>query len=433
MTGARRSLRERISLSVIAVFLVSMPIAAGATLVLGVVNSRAAAARESLKLDGFVSSALAQALWEIDGPRVGSISRTIVEDWNISSLRVSDDRTELFSFGADSPLPREKERTLRLERNGVFIGSVSYSIDSRPYMRMAVESAAGLTAALLLLLAFVLAALRKSVLHELRGPLDEIALLVSSLGSAAADRSPESGLRFVEFDGLRELLVRMRETIDRQIGELEASLRERDLLMREINHRVKNNLQLLAAIIDQQAETGSQDKRVLEKLLGRIESIASVYEQLWNAKRLNGVKMDDYLSDIAEAIGSSPRRSGILVDLALEPLYFSLDYAMSCGLIAHELLDNAAEYAYGGASGPVELSLGREGGRVALVVSDRGKGCPSDFRAPPPDGLGFRFVAALADQMEAEVVQEGVSGCRFSVSFDAAAAEAESGRELYSS
>jgi len=201
-------------------------------------------------------------------------------------------------------------------------------------------------------------------------------------------------------------------------AELRSALDERDALLREINHRVKNNLQLLAAIIDQEMSKNEEDNEFLSKLMGRIESIAFLYDQLWFARRLDGIEMNSYLRDIARYIVSRPQFDMIRLEFDLEPIVLPLSTAMPCGIMAYELIHNAACWAYGADGGTVFISMKKVGGEYFLSVRDEGVGCSAEYPGPSDGGLGFRFLSALSDQVSATVDRPPTQrGCEFVIRF----------------
>lgn len=223
--------------------------------------------------------------------------------------------------------------------------------------------------------------------------------------------------------GMRELEQRRREgtallerAVAERTAELEAALEEREGLLRELSHRVENNLQVLLSIIRQQAALGD-GPGALDKLYGRVETMALVYEQLSSSRRTDGIAMEDYLREIVLSVLSSRPEQRLAPDLDLSPLVLSLDRAMPCGLIVNELVMNSALHAYGPEGGPIGLSLRVEGGECVLEVWDGGRGCKDSPEEDRAGGLGRRVVEALTVQLQARLLREPGAGCRYSLRF----------------
>lgn len=222
---------------------------------------------------------------------------------------------------------------------------------------------------------------------------------------------------------MRELEQRRREgtallerAVAERTAELKAALEEREGLLRELSHRVENNLQVLMSIIRQQAALGD-GPGALDKLYGRVETMALVYEQLSSSRRIDGIAMEDYLREIVLSVVSARPELRLVPELGLEPLVLSLDRAMPCGLIVNELVMNTALHAYGPEGGPIGLSLRVEGGDCVLEAWDRGSGCPDILEEGRAGGLGRRVVEALAAQLSASLLRDPGEGCRYTLRF----------------
>ncbi|HYG90998.1 MAG TPA: PAS domain S-box protein [Azospirillum sp.] len=197
----------------------------------------------------------------------------------------------------------------------------------------------------------------------------------------------------------------------------EELLRQKDLLMREINHRIKNSLQMVALLVHMQAaDIGNEEARVrFQETATRIATVALVHERLYQASGLEEVESGPYLrdlcADISAALGLDDGRLIVeVVDVVLPA-----DTAISLGLIVNELVTNAAKYAYPtGVPGPIYVSLGRtDDSRLRLMVSDEGVGLPPGFDPETSTGLGMRVLVALTQKVEGEllVADQGTGAC----------------------
>lgn len=183
--------------------------------------------------------------------------------------------------------------------------------------------------------------------------------------------------------------------------ELQASIAAQDALMREMQHRVKNSLQLVASLIDIHAGTVEDATKVsLSELKVRIESISSIHARLYRRKDMSLVDLDEYLRDLADDIVASffRRGAGLRLETDLERVSVTPKLAVPLGLIASELIMNSLKYAFpGGAQGTIALTLRRGRDGCELAVGDDGVGIPPE-RAEA-GGFGTVLVKSLAEQV----------------------------------
>ena len=201
-----------------------------------------------------------------------------------------------------------------------------------------------------------------------------------------------------------------------------AALREREVLLEEIHHRVKNNLQVITSLLGLQARSikdpGTRKK--FEESRYRIQAIAILHEILYESASLAEIDFADYIRRLTEHVvrsyGASER---IRMRIQLDPLYCHRDVASPCGLIVNELLSNAFKYAFPGAkSGEVRVELRRgPERRIQLLVADNGTGLPPDVNWETSPTLGLRLVRSLTRQIEANVEVDSHNGTAFSMSF----------------
>jgi len=227
-------------------------------------------------------------------------------------------------------------------------------------------------------------------------------------------------------------LLRKRTELDRKRKEqelrdseerLRGSLSEKEVLLKEIHHRVKNNMQVISSLVSLQAETVGESamRDSLRDVTDRVRSMALVHEKLYQSEDLARIEFAGYMESLLDylwqAHGTSA--SGIRLDLDLEPVYLSVNEAVPCGLILNELVSNALKHAFplgGGGEVAVSLHSGREG-RVTLQVRDNGAGLPAGYDWRQAGSLGMRLVQMLAGQLHAAVEVESNRGTSISLSF----------------
>ena len=235
----------------------------------------------------------------------------------------------------------------------------------------------------------------------------------------------EASLSQIQLEGRTILTLIMQDVTGRTLAEerLRAALREKEVLLEEIHHRVKNNLQVITSLLGLQARSikDSATRKKFEESRYRIQAMAILHEILYESDSLAEIDFADYIRRLAEHLVRSYGAGGrIRLQVRLDPLYCHRDVALPCGLIVNELLSNTFKYAFpGGKSGEVSIQLRREtNGTVHLLVGDNGIGLPRDLDWETSVTLGLRLVRTLARQIEANVETDGGGhGTVFSITF----------------
>jgi PAS domain S-box-containing protein len=204
---------------------------------------------------------------------------------------------------------------------------------------------------------------------------------------------------------------------------LKVSLGEKEVLLKEIHHRVKNNMQVISSLVSLQAE-GSEDEAVrglLRDVTDRVRSMALVHEKLYQSADLARVDFAEYARSLLNYLwrAHDASGSGIRLALDLEPVSLAVDVAVPCGLILNELAGNALKHAFQGRSeGQVIVSLRRsEAGQVRLGVRDNGAGLPPGMEWRQTRSLGLRLVQMLTGQLGCEVQVQAGEGTAFEIVF----------------
>jgi PAS domain S-box-containing protein len=205
---------------------------------------------------------------------------------------------------------------------------------------------------------------------------------------------------------------------------VKASLREKEVLLKEIHHRVKNNLQIISSLLSLQADrlTDPDAVRLLQDSQDRIRSMALVHERLYAAGNLSRIDMCVYVQTLVEQLLISYRNSpGVQADVHAQPVWLDIDAAIPCGLILNELVSNALKHAFpDGRPGRIVVSLEPLGLGARLSVRDNGVGLPANVRPERADSLGLRLVQALSEQLHASLQIEPGPGACFVIEFTAA-------------
>jgi two-component sensor histidine kinase len=215
----------------------------------------------------------------------------------------------------------------------------------------------------------------------------------------------------------------MAETRDSNEQELRRSLREKETLLQEVHHRVKNNLQIVSSLLKLQADslTDRTAAGLLKESQQRVLSMALIHERLYAGKQLAAVEFDSYARTLVqELVYSYAGRAGnVSGRIQPPPILLSIGQAIPCGLILNELITNALKYAYpDGGSGEVIVELNESPeGRIRLAVSDNGKGLPAGFNLQKNKSLGLRIVDVLAKQLGGTLTVEQGARTMFVLDF----------------
>jgi two-component sensor histidine kinase len=205
----------------------------------------------------------------------------------------------------------------------------------------------------------------------------------------------------------------------RQRVQIESSLREKSVLLREIHHRVKNNLQIISSLLNLQASRQSSDVRMLfVETNARVRSIALVHEQLHRSDDFSAIDIYSYLKALTSGLLQTygTLRTDVRVDGAASAL--TIDTAIPCGLIVNELVSNALKYAFPNErSGKIAVSLNEESDCMTLQVCDDGIGIPDTVDIARAPTMGLQLVRSLAQQLGGTIDLERDHGTRVRIRF----------------
>jgi PAS domain S-box-containing protein len=203
---------------------------------------------------------------------------------------------------------------------------------------------------------------------------------------------------------------------------IRASLREKEVLLKEIHHRVKNNLQVISSLLNMQSKHVHEDVEAFRESMNRIKSMALIHDKLYRSEDLSRIHFADYISDLShELMSTYATERGVELELHIDPLSFDVDTAIPLGLIISELVSNCLKHAFHGRlGGRITIHLESLGDQVLLSISDNGIGFPEgiDFRNTP--SLGMQLVVTLVEQLEGSVLLNKEGGTEFRIVFGAA-------------
>ncbi len=223
---------------------------------------------------------------------------------------------------------------------------------------------------------------------------------------------------------LAEANVALEAKVRERTAGLERMVQEKDVLLREIHHRVKNNLQVVVSLLNLQSDELANEAALhaIAESKRRIRSMSLIHETLYNSKDLSRIDFERYagqiVSDIFAAFGAD--RGGIDFRVISSVPWLDLDAAAPCGLIVNELVTNSLKHSFNGRdAGMVRVGLGlNDAGEHELSIEDDGCGLPSDFTARTSSSLGMRLVFQLVErQLKGSIAVDGEKGARFKVTF----------------
>jgi PAS domain S-box-containing protein len=211
------------------------------------------------------------------------------------------------------------------------------------------------------------------------------------------------------------------DALRRSEEHLRETLKEKEVLLREIHHRVKNNMQIISSLLGLQAAyaSDSRDSRLFEVSQNRVRSMALVHEKLYQSESLAGLDFQDYITDLTKELTATYLLSGkadILVNA--KNTFVAIDDIIPCSLIIYELVSNAMKHAFpGDRNGTITIDLYRDGDDNVLRIGDNGTGLPPGFDYHNTETLGLRLVDALAKQLKGAVKLDSGDGTVFTVRF----------------
>lgn len=201
-------------------------------------------------------------------------------------------------------------------------------------------------------------------------------------------------------------------------------LKEKDVLLKEVHHRVKNNLQMISSLLSLQTAQTSNTvaKTALRESQARVRSMALIHEKLYQSESLEKIDFGEYVKKLATELFHSYRHNlgQVQLKFQMDEIYLDLDHAVSCGLILNELLTNSLKYAFPEkSSGTISIGMHTNPGQIlTLRVADDGVGLPSGLDINNTNTLGLKLVKNLVEQLDGNLEVDRSNGTAFQITFE---------------
>ncbi|MEN6572922.1 PAS domain S-box protein [Methanobacterium aggregans] len=203
-------------------------------------------------------------------------------------------------------------------------------------------------------------------------------------------------------------------------NELKNSIKEKDLLLKEVHHRVKNNMQIISSLLNLQSNYLQDDKirTLFQESQNRIRSMAMVHEKLYKSESMSKIDFKQYMSDLVDSLSYNHRINPDNIKKKMEPVLFDVETAIPCGLIINELVTNTFKHAFPDEKmGEITVELYKDNDTVFLKVADNGIGFPEDIDFKNTKSLGLKLVNSLVMQLDGKIELDRTKGTVFTVSF----------------
>ena len=227
----------------------------------------------------------------------------------------------------------------------------------------------------------------------------------------------EQGQHFGSFAVITDITERKRAE-----QEIRTSLREKEILLKEIHHRVKNNLQIIVGLLHlQQIQyEDEKTKRALQESKHRVQAMALLHEKLYQSEKLSRIEMGDYLEELKTHLVASygTQTSQVAFTVSADKIHLEIDQAIPLGLILTELLSNSLKYAFPNErKGSIEVNMTAEGNEIKMNIGDDGVGVPSGTDIAMAKTLGLKLVRNLVNQLEGDLEVDTTNGVSYSITF----------------
>jgi PAS domain S-box-containing protein len=228
----------------------------------------------------------------------------------------------------------------------------------------------------------------------------------------------------LEVDGeFRSMICTITDDTDRKKAEdkIKDSLLEKEILLREIHHRVKNNLQIISSLLNLQTQfvEGEETVNVLKESQGRVKAMSMVHEKLYQSPNLKDINFKNYIEQLVSDLFYSygVELESVEKQIKVEDLSIGIDTAIPCGLIINELVTNSLKYAFPDGKGKIRVELEPIHDKIKLVIFDNGIGLPEEVSPKKTETLGLQLVKNLVNQLDGTLKINRSHGTEFTIIF----------------
>lgn len=234
----------------------------------------------------------------------------------------------------------------------------------------------------------------------------------------------EMSISLVHFSDDLYIVMVARDITERKEFEnaLKSSLEEKEVLIREIHHRVKNNMQIISSLLNLQKQYVNDEEAVdvLKESQNRVKSMAMIHEKLYRSRNFSEIDFADYIrslvNDLFYSYGVDPKQ--IKTNIILEEVMLGLETAIPCGLIVSELVTNTLKYAFpNDEKGEFKIELHSMDGLYDLIISDDGVGIPENINFNETGTLGLQLVNSLVNQLDGTIKLTRDKGTKYNIIF----------------
>lgn len=275
--------------------------------------------------------------------------------------------------------------------------------------------------------------------HQIQQPEEDLRQMMTDIGSQVGQfierKWAEEGLRkahdelerrvearTIELSKSNQRLLQQIKERKRAEQQIKASLKEKEVLLKEIHHRVKNNLQVISSLLNLQRGSikDPQTLEIFQESQNRVESMALIHEQLYRSKDLSQIDFADYIRNLVANLFCSyeVRANAITLKINVDNVLLDINAAIPCGLIINELIANSLKYAFPvGKDGELWIQFSSKDDKFTLIVADNGVGIPKDLDFQNTNSLGLQLVNALTEQLEGNIKLDNSVGTKFIITF----------------